>query len=125
MKINVNHTDKLQAAIDEVQKGCTTRKISPWDIQHAVEEIERHLTTILPKGAWVGLLFQCDVNSDSRASSWKHISCSTQFTLERTSSGWFVTRLDRTPVTARRGYYKPMSLVTKAEDIAKFVSKPF
>lgn len=95
MKINVTNTEKLSAAIKEAEYRVSARTITADEIQKEVKLIESKLSLILAKKDWVGVVLHIDLNAQSFPSAYRGAPESTQFRLERFSSGWFVTGLGR------------------------------
>lgn len=95
MKINIKNTEKLAEAIASAEVRCSARTISAKDIQNAAAHIEKKLANILAKKDWPGIKFNIDLNAQTFPGAYKGIPESTKFTLERFSSGWFVTEVYR------------------------------
>lgn len=122
MKINVTATDKLNAAIDVVQKRASARTITARDIQLDVERIEKALKKVLPKKHWKGAKFIADINAQTFPSSYNGTPESTKFALVRAASGWFVTNIWRGATCGTRLDECELSDEQKAE-LANFVVK--
>ena len=114
MKINIKNTEKLAAAIESVELRCSARKISVKDIQSEVVRIEKKLTNILAKKDWTGIKFYIDIHAHAFR-GYKGIPVSTKFTLERFSSGWFVTEVYRGRTATSR---KNEARLTESQKIA-------
>jgi hypothetical protein len=93
-KINVKDADKLQKALDEVQKNCRARLLDIEDILYAARRAEATLENLaIPKKAWRGCRVVIEPervtnNYDGRADG-------TGVTIERTATGWYVVSLGR------------------------------
>lgn len=97
MKINVKNTDKLRAAIEKVEGRATVRCVTIEDIQLSIETIEKRLSEgfNVYKKNWVGMSFALDPHSQRFANAYKYTPESTQVTIARCASGWFVTSVRR------------------------------
>ena len=124
MKLNTKNGTKITAALDVVQLKAKERKSDHFDVRDAITIIEAHLAAILPKSAWTGLEFHVDPHA-MQTSSHKYPSYSTQFTLMRGASAWFVTRVERAYVQNRTTMIRPINLTDKAAEIAAYASRPF
>jgi hypothetical protein len=123
MKINTNNKEKLNAAIKEAEgPRASTRTINADDIRTMVETIEKRLSSMLLKRDWKGLRFYCDPHAQSFPASYNGTPESTQFMLERGTSGWFVTGIERSRCDGPRGYIKPINLNTKATELVDYAT---
>lgn len=124
MKINTTNTEKLNAAIQQVEgPRVSARTIDADDIRNLIETtIEKRLSSMLLKKDWKGLRFYCDPHAQSFPGSFKGIPQSTQFTLERGARGWFVTGIERASCEGPRGYIKPMNLKTKETELVDYAT---
>lgn len=96
MKINVENTEKLQAALDTVQTPrMTARLVDPAHITRAIKWLDKHLDIILPKKLQNGLEITLNENAQTFPGAYKGIPESTYVKLLKTSSGWFVTEIYR------------------------------
>lgn len=95
MKIAIkeNNAEKIQAAIDEVQKRTTARNITAADVFDAVETIEKKLD--IPKKSMLGIIACVDVNAQNFPNAYKYVPESTMFQIEKFTSGWFLTDVYR------------------------------
>ncbi len=123
MKINVNNTDKLQAAINDVQTPrITARRISVTDIIYAIEhEIEPKLSKMLYKKDWQGLTFAVDPHAQIFPACYRGIPGSTRFTVQRGSNAWFLTSIGRSVTSGPDGRIVPLNLETKSSEIMGYV----
>jgi hypothetical protein len=125
MKINIANTEKLTSAINNsVEERARVRTLEVDELRSEVEDIEKKLSTLLPKKEWKGLRFEIDVNAQQFPSSYNGSPESTQAIIERGASAWFVTLIWRTYCKGPTQRVIPANLRDKAEEIAEFVSKP-
>ncbi len=118
MKINTNNTNKLNSAIDQVEGDrCSVRLIDADTIAQHVAEIETMLCKILYKKNWAGLKFNIDPNAQDFPNAYKGKPESTQATVERTASGWFVTELKRDRCCSPTNRIKPINILIKERAI--------
>ena len=124
MKINIDNTDKVNAAIKAVEgTRVSVRKADCDSVLGSVIRIETRLSGLLAKKDWTGLIFFCDPNASMFPNSYKYGPKSTQYKIERFTSGWFVTNIYRgicVNKSIREG-----NLESKAKEIAEFVRKKF
>ena len=126
MKINIKDAVKLTTAIVGAEgPRCTARTVSATDVAETAANIERRLLTLLPKKDWAGLRFVCDPHAQSFPGAYKGTPMSTGFTLERTSSGWFVTSVCRGVCHGPTSRIVPINLKERAAAIAAFVATSF
>jgi hypothetical protein len=95
MKINVTNEQEIAAALDEVQKRSRIRTVTARDILEASEFLEGHLDRFATKAARIGTTAHIDLNAQNFPGNYGGMPESTQFKLERTSTGWFVTYVNR------------------------------
>ena len=96
-KTNVNAVRKLEKIIDDVQGKATARTISAKLVAQYAEKLETKLSKIgLTKKLMKGLLVIVDPNAQEFPRAYKYEPISTTFYLERGSSDWFVSSIDRT-----------------------------
>ena len=115
MKINIKNTEKLAEAIASAEVRCSARTISAKDIQKEAAHIETKLSKILAKKDWPGIKFTIDLNAQSFPGKYRGIPESTKFTLERFSSGWFVTAIYRGRTASSR---KNEARLTESQKVA-------
>jgi hypothetical protein len=94
MKINVNNEKGL---IEELNKvNAKVRNADAQSVKAIVFQIEKKLEEKgLPKKLWEGLSFWGDINAQVFPNAYKWSPDSTQFRINRFSSGWFVTDIQR------------------------------
>lgn len=122
-RINVEANDKLIAAIDAAEGKAKVRCICAGDVQRMVREIEEALHTRLYKKDWAGLRFSCDCNAQSFPGAYRGRPESTHFELERTASGWFVTRIMRNDCRSPKNRIICHNMKDKAEALIGFASE--
>ena len=120
MKINVSATEKIQAAIDNAEGKARVRQITAQTVSEWVQRIERTLEARLFKADWTGLAFWVDEHAQSFPGAYKGTPESTQFRLERTASGWFVTEVKRDVCSGPKGRVVCLNIDSKAAELAKF-----
>ena len=94
MKINVKNFDAIEKALQEANGKATARLADLQDVQDYVIIIEKSLTEKgIPKNLWQGLKFQIMPQSENLPNAYfkRGTPQATQFTLERGSTGWFMT----------------------------------
>lgn len=122
-RINANNIDKLNAAIEAAEGRATARCITAVDVQRMVREIEETLSARLYKKDWAGLEFSVDHHAQSFPGAYKGTPESTRFDLERTASGWFVTRVWRDRCEGPKSRIVCRNLQDKAEALVQFASE--
>lgn len=122
MKINVTRTEKLTAAINDAQARASVRTITAVDIQQAVNSIEQRLKTLLHKKDWTGLTFECNLHAQTFPGAYKGTPESTQFTLVRAATGWFVTAIRRDICGGPKSRIACTNIDTRAAEMAEFVA---
>jgi len=96
MKINVNNTDKLNTAINEIEGSrVSVRTITAEDIADAIKSAEKRLSALMPKTHWKGVKLSVDLHASTFPASYNGTPESTQFVVERSASGWFVVDIKR------------------------------
>lgn len=97
MKINVKNTEKLNAAILNVEgPRAKARTITAEDIQREAERCEESLQKVIYKGDMKGAVYSIDIHAQQFASSYEGVPAATVFTIERGAKEWFVTAIERT-----------------------------
>lgn len=93
-RINITHTAKIIAALDAAQGRATARTISPEDlVAHAAEAEKQMETAGVPKALRRGATLR--ILPARVANSYKYAAEGTRATLERGSTGWFLTSASR------------------------------
>ena len=114
MKIRIceENKDKIQVALDEVQGKSRERTITVDDIICSVKDIEDELR--IPKKHMIGVKVVSDQCCQNFPNAYKYTPYSTQFGMERTASGWFLTWVERKP-TKRGGNQYNLTLTEDAK----------
>jgi len=125
MKINVNSTKKLQSALDVAQKNQRARLVTMEEIQEQIKEIEERLYGLMYKKDWVDLVFCIDCNAQEFPSSYSGTPMSTQVTVRRFKSGWFVTGIIRWATNRKTIEPNNIGNPIYAEAMSEYVSRNF
>jgi len=114
MKIRIckENRDKIQKALDAVQGRCKERTITVDDIIYSVKDIEDNLK--IAKKAMIGIRVVSDQCCQNFPNAYKYTPYSTQYGMERTASGWFLTWVERRP-TKRAGNQYNLELTEDAK----------
>ena len=114
MKIRIckENKDKIQAALNEAQGKSRERTITVDDIICSVKDIEDELR--IPKKHMIGVKVASDQCCQNFANSYRYTPYSTQYGMERTASGWFLTWVERKP-TKRAGNQYNLELTEAAK----------
>ena len=123
IRINVNNIAKLNAAIDAAEGRAKVRCITADDIHSMINEIEASLSNRMYKKDWAGLEFSADPHAQSFPSAYKGTPESTQFTMLRTASGWFVTNIRRRECQGPTSRIYCRNMADKAEALVKFAKE--
>lgn len=87
-KINITNLEKLQDALNEVQKGCSARIITAKDIVSVLTGIE------VPKSRLHGTTVTWD-GAESFPGAYKYTPQSTHWLAENVNGRWYVTDIFR------------------------------
>ena len=112
MKININNKEKIEAALNEVQSRTKARTISYEDILETIEHIEEKLN--ISKKAMVGVIARVSVQCQHFPANYNGQPMGTEFTIQRFSSGWFLTGVSRENIEHVRKYRLTLSESAKA-----------
>ena len=114
MKIRIckENRDKIQKALDAVQGRCKERTITVDDIIYSVKDVEDNLK--IAKKAMIGVKVESDQCCQNFPNAYKHTPYSTQYGMERTTGGWFLTWVERRP-TKRAGNQYNLELTEAAK----------
>ena len=94
MKINIKNAEKVNAALNEAQKGTSARRMDADDLARLISKFESAFPA--PKTAMTGLWVHAAIGfGGSKPSSYKGVPYSTYATVERFPSGWFLTNAGR------------------------------
>lgn len=121
MKIRIckENRDKIQKALDAVQGRCKERTITVDDIIYSVKDVDENLK--IAKKAMVGIKVVSDQCCQDFPNAYKYTPYSTQYGMERTSSGWFLTWVERRPTKRSGNQYN----LTLTEDAKKALVERF
>ncbi len=125
MKINAKNEQKITEALNSAQVRARTRLATYHDVEEALDNIEDNLSSVMAKKDWTGVRVFVDPFAENFANSYKGIPESTQFILERTSSGWFMTAVKRNYCLQRATKYEFLNIEKFVEAIIHFKKKPF
>ena len=112
MKINVNNKEKIEAALNETQSRAKARTISYEDILETIEHIEEKLN--ISKKAMVGVIARASLHCQHFPANYNGQPMGTEFTIQRFSSGWFLTGVSRENIEHVRKYRLTLSESAKA-----------
>lgn len=94
MKINIEHEERVTAAIDEAEGKAQARTLGINRIKDEVEKAERQLSILrIPKKAWIGC--KVELRPESVPNSYQHAAHGTHATIQRFSTGWFLVDVSR------------------------------
>ena len=102
MKINIDNCQKIEQALADVQKKARERTISYEDILEAISHIEDELN--ISKKAMIGTKAHISLYCGHFPGAYKGTPMGTEFDIERFSTGWFLTGVDRCSVDHTRTY---------------------
>lgn len=95
MKINIKNTEKIQAALENVQKLATARTLGAGQILSVVEHAERKMQSAgIAKSHLVGAVINITGGEISER-SYKYKYGTTVATIRREVSGWFMVHCER------------------------------
>lgn len=113
IRICKENRNKLQAALNEAQGKSRERTITVDDIICSTRDVEEELK--IPKKYMVGIRVVSDQCCQNFPNAYKYTPYSTQYGMERTASGWFLTWVERRP-TKRAGNQYNLTLTATAEE---------
>ena len=93
--INEHNRNKIEKALDEVQKRCTARTIDYKDILAELNAVDKQFSTVCTKKAFEGTEVLIDVNGQIFPNSYKFSAHSTQFRAVYLKSKWRLTYIGR------------------------------
>lgn len=96
MKIKITDTNKVNAAIAEVEGRATARCASAGDVLGLAKYAEVKLAALLAKSHWAGA--QAHYRPGRVANSYNYRAAGTFFTITRGSSAWYLTSVSRDDV---------------------------
>ena len=92
--IKEENRNKIEEMLAEVQEKSRVRTISFDDMMDVITRIEKRLGEIRKK-YWKGIRVHVDCNAQDFPGAYKGTPESTQFTIERATSGWALTGISR------------------------------
>ena len=95
MKISINDSEKLNAAIKEVERRSHVRTITAEKIRDVLDQVDDRLKLVSTKIDAIGTMVFCDPNAQHFPSAYHGIPESTHFVAELTRTGWKVVSIDR------------------------------
>jgi len=113
IRICEENRDKLQAALNDAQGNSRERTITVDDIINSIKDVEEELK--IPKKYMVGIKVVSDQRCQNFPNAYKYTPYSTQYGMERTAIGWFLTWVERKP-TKRAGNYYNLELTEAAKN---------
>ena len=93
--INDHNRNKIQNALDEVQKRCTARTIDYEDILAELKAVEYQFSTVCTKKGFEGTTVLIDVNGQTFPNAYKFSAYSTQFSAVYLKSKWRLMYIGR------------------------------
>lgn len=120
MKIAITNTAKLAVAITLAEGRSRDRLIVVEDIRAACAGLEKQLATRLLKKDWAGLRFTIDVHARKFPNTYNGRPLSTQFTVERTATGWAVTDIGRYDCNGPEGRVRPHNIHERSVQLVAF-----
>jgi hypothetical protein len=115
MKIKICQTnlDKINEALDQVQKRCTARTIDASDVVRMTEEVEQRLN--IPKCGLAGVKFSADYHAQAFPNAYHGRPESTIILCEHNGTAWYLTDVRRED-TRRPTVAYHVSLTEEAKD---------
>ena len=93
--INEHNRNKIEKALDEVQKRCTARTIDYFDIVHELKAVINQFSKVCTKKAFENTSVLIDVNGQNFSNAYKFSAKSTQFGAVYSKGKWRLVYLDR------------------------------
>ena len=93
--INEHNKDRIEKALDEVQKRCTTRTIDYYDIANELKAVDEQFSNVCTKKAFENTEVLIDVNGQNFPNSYKFSAKSTQFRAVYLKSKWRIMYIGR------------------------------
>lgn len=93
--INERNRQKIEKALNEVQKRCTTRTIDYFDIVHELKAVSNQLCFVCTKKGLENTSVSIDVNGQNFPNSYKYSAKSTQFVAIYLKGKWRLVYLGR------------------------------
>ena len=93
--INEHNRNKIEKALNEVQKRCTARTIDYEDILAELNAVDKQFSTVCTKKSFENTEVLIDVNGQIFPNSYKFSAYSTQFRAVYLKSKWRLTYIGR------------------------------
>lgn len=93
--INERNRQKIEKALNEVQKRCTTRTIDYFDIVHELKAVSNQLCFVCTKKGLENTSVSIDVNGQNFPNAYKYSAESTQFCAIYLKGNWRLVYLGR------------------------------
>ena len=93
--INEHNKDRIEKALDEVQKRCTARTINYYDILNELKAVDNQFSKVCTKKGFEGTTVLIDVNGQVFPNSYKFSAYSTQFRAVYLKSKWRLIYIGR------------------------------
>ena len=93
--INEHNKDRIEKALDEIQKRCITRTINYYDILNELKDVNRQFSKVCTKKAFENTEVLIDVNGQNFPNSYKFSAKSTQFRAVYLKGKWRLVYIDR------------------------------
>ena len=93
--INEHNRNKIEKALDEVQKRCTARTIDYFDIVNELKSVSNQFSKVCTKKAFENTSVSIDVNGQNFPNSYKYSAKSTQFVAIYLKGKWRLVYLGR------------------------------
>lgn len=93
--INEHNRNKIEKALNEVQKRCTTRTIDYFDIVNELKAVDEQFSKVCTKKAFENTSVSIDVNGQNFPNSYKYSAKSTQFVAIYLKGKWRLVYLNR------------------------------
>ena len=98
-----NNNKRIEEALSVVQKRASAMKIDLYEVYSAINRVEDKLG--ISKKNMVGVIVDVDYFAQHFPNAYRGTPQSTQFTMERTNSGWVITNIERKRCkTPNKGY---------------------
>lgn len=105
MKINTNNREKIEKALEEVQKKAKVRTIDVADLINEIKKIEKRLHSLnIKMKDWKGVKFCCSPHMTPFPGAYKGRPEGTEFIVERGSGAWFIVDISRAGVNGNEKY---------------------
>lgn len=93
--INEHNRNKIEKALNEVQKHCTARTINYYDIINELKDVNKQFSKVCTKKGFENTSVLIDVNGQSFPNSYKFSAQSTQFRAVYSKGKWRLVYVGR------------------------------